>query len=115
MHLWGLYPFIEIRNNWVDARDLFISPEGIINRFLSLVYKQAVYKCVYKPRTKIASRGAGKWFKADFSSPDSKGKQLRAILHFLTDKWFRNTPTQDFLTALTSQMVLSRRQGGLYL
>jgi hypothetical protein len=76
-----------------------------------LVYKQAVYK----PPTKIASRGAGKWFTADFSTPDSKGKQLRAILHFLTERWFRNAPTQDFVTALTSQMALSRRQGGFYL
>jgi hypothetical protein len=94
---------------------LFISPEGIINGFLSLVYKQAVYKRVYKPPTKIASRGAGKWFKADFSPPDSKGKQMRAILHFLTEKWFRNASTQDFLTVLTSQMALSREQGGFYL
>jgi hypothetical protein len=89
---------------------LFISSEGIINRFLSLVYKR-----VYKPPTKIASRGAGKWFTADFSPPDSKGKQLRAILLFLTERWFRNAPTQDFGTALTSQMALSRRQGGFYL
>ncbi|KAJ7915422.1 hypothetical protein B0H13DRAFT_1872085 [Mycena leptocephala] len=60
-------------------------------------------------------RGAGKWFTADFSPPDSKGKQLRAILLFLTERWFRNAPTQDFGTALTSQMALSRRQGGFYL
>jgi hypothetical protein len=85
---------------------LFICPEGIINRFLSLVYK---------PPTKIASRGAGNWFKADFSPPGSKGKQLRVILHFLTEKWFKNAPTQDLLSTLTSQMVLSRRQGGFYL
>jgi hypothetical protein len=50
-----------------------------------------------------------------FRPPDSKGKQLQAILHFFTEKWFRNAPTQDFLTALMSQMALSRRQGGLYL
>jgi hypothetical protein len=52
-------------------RVLFISPEGIINSFLSLVYTQAVYKRVYKPPTKIASRGAGNWFKADFSPQDT--------------------------------------------
>jgi hypothetical protein len=43
--------------NWMRFRVLFISPEGIINYFLSLVYRQAVYKRVYKPPAKIASRG----------------------------------------------------------
>jgi hypothetical protein len=75
-----------VRDASLQPRVLFISLEGIINGFLSLVYKQAVNKCVYKPPTKIASKGAGKWFKADFLPPDSKGKQLQSIPHLLAKK-----------------------------
>jgi hypothetical protein len=59
---------------------LFISLEGIINGFLSLVYKQAVYKRVYKPPTKIASKGAGKSFKADFCPQTVRGNNCEAFL-----------------------------------
>jgi hypothetical protein len=97
---------------------LFISLEGIINSFLSLVYKQAVYKCVCKPPTKIASKGAGKWFKADFSPPDSEGKQLRSIPHLLANKMVQKCTDSRFPSrftwALMSQMALSRGQGGFH-
>jgi hypothetical protein len=107
------WPFYRVR-----SRVLLISLEGIINGFLSLVYKQAVYKRVYKPPTKIASKGAGKWFKADFSPQDSKRKQLRSIPHLLAKKMVQKCTDsrfpRRFTWALISQLALSRGQGGFH-